>query len=303
MGRGRVLHTAGIAAAVVALLAVVAAASRSGAVAFGGASDQVRGTVEVAWPFVLVAIGAAFVTALFSGERLWRRLPRERSKPALRAETVLVIVIVTAVFSLGAMIFIAAHNGRHLHRLLHKQDAAATAQRHKRRRAPAKPQNRFVLPEWAVPSLVGVGVIGGAAAVALRRRRRPLSPEEAREELASDLDAALADLREEGDVRAAIVALYRRMLTGFALLGIRRGESEAPREYLARALAALHVPEEPATRLTALFEEARFSTHALGPERREEASSALAAVREALVGERARESDRGRPVSAPEGLA
>src|SRR5436305_9379713 len=106
MGGGRVLHTAGVAAAVVVLLAIVAAASRSGAIAFGGASDQVRGTVEVAWPFVLVAIGAAFVTALLSGGKRWRRLmPRERSKPALRAETVLAVLIGVGIFSLAAMFF------------------------------------------------------------------------------------------------------------------------------------------------------------------------------------------------------
>jgi hypothetical protein len=284
LGRGRVLHTAGVAVLVVALLAVVAAASRSGAIAFGGASDQVRGTIEVAWPFVLVAAGAAFVTALFSGGKWWKRLmPRERSKPALRAETVLAFLIGVAIFSLAAMFFIAAHNGRHLQRPRNDEAAAAAAHR---RHAADKPKRRFVLPDWAVPALVATGAVGAAAAVALRRRRRPIGPEEARQALAGDLDAALADLREERDVRAAIIALYRRMLAGFAVLGIPRGESEAPREYLARALAALHVPEEPATALTGLFEEARYSAHALGPERREEAASALAAVREALIAER-----------------
>jgi hypothetical protein len=287
MGGARLLRTTGAALAVVALLAVVAAASRSGSVAFGGASAQVRGTIEVAWPFVLVAIGAAFATALFSGERLWRRLPRERTKPALRAETVLIMLIVVAVFSLGAMLFITARNGRHLQAQRHPASAAA-AHRHKRPAAAAHPRRRFELPHWAVPALVGVGVLGGAAGMALLRRRRRLGVRgDAREDLAAGLDAALADLDEDGDVRATIVALYRRMLAAFAALGLDRGAAEAPREFLARALAALDVPEEPAERLTGLFEEARFSTHALGPERRDEAASALAAVRDALAAEEA----------------
>jgi hypothetical protein len=273
-----------MAAAVIALLGVVAAASRAGAVAFGGASDQVRGTVEVAWPFVLVGVGAAFVAAVFGQRRFWRLLPQRRTQPALRAETVLVVLIVVAVFSLGAMIIVAARNGTHLRRLLHHQPAA-TVHRHGPTKHAARhaQQRRFVLPEWAVPALLGVGAIGGAAAVALRRRRRARPQTDAREELAAELDAALADLRLDGDVRAAIVALYRRMLHTFAVLGVERGESEAPREYLARALAGLDVTEGPAGRLTGLFEEARFSTHDLGPERREEAAAALAAVRAELA--------------------
>jgi hypothetical protein len=286
MGRGRRagsgLHTAALAVAVVALLAVVAAASRAGAVAFGGASDQVRGTVEVAWPFVLVAAGAAFVTALLGHGRLWRWMPQGRTRPALRAETALVVLIVVAVLSLGAMFFVAAHNGSHLKRLLHRQ-AAVPAQRHARAPTAKQAQRRFQLPEWALPALLATGASGGAALVARRRRRRAVPDDDAREELTAGLDAALADLEGNADVRAAIVALYRRMLHAFAVLGFERDAAEAPREYLTRALAGLQVPEAPAMRLTGLFEEARFSEHELGAERRDEAASALAAVRAELV--------------------
>ena len=269
--------------AVLALLAVVAAASRSGAVAFGGASAQVRGTVEIAWPFVLVAVGAAFMTTLLGGNRLWRLIPRQRSKPALRAETVLVILILVAIFSLGAMFVIAARSG---HRLQPRREdpALIAAERHRHHAASAKRQRHFELPDGAVVWLLAAGAVGGAAAVALRRRRLAAPPERGRLELAADLDDALADLRGERDVRAAIVALYRRMLGAFALLGIERTSSEAPREYLARALASLDVPAEPASRLTGLFEEARFSTHRLGDESRAEAVGALADVRDALRG-------------------
>jgi hypothetical protein len=53
--------------------------------------------------------------------------------------------------------------------------------------------------------------------------------------------------------------------------------------HLARCLAAADVRREPLERLVQLFEEARFSTHPLTWEHRDDARRALGAVRDDLV--------------------
>ena len=69
--------------------------------------------------------------------------------------------------------------------------------------------------------------------------------------------------------------------------GIPRRPSDAPFEYLERALRELETSAESICRLTDLFEWAKFSQHEPEPEMREEAIDALVAVRGELRGPRA----------------
>ena len=96
------------------------------------------------------------------------------------------------------------------------------------------------------------------------------------------LDESLDDLRNDPDLRRAIVAAYARMEIALAGAGLPRRPAEAPFEYLERALLALDTSAESVRRLTALFEWAKFSHH--DPERamRDEAVDALVAVRDEL---------------------
>jgi len=66
------------------------------------------------------------------------------------------------------------------------------------------------------------------------------------------------------------------------MAGVARKPSEAPFEYLARALRSLDTSGASVSRLTALFEWAKFSQHEPGPAMRDEAIEALAAVRDEL---------------------
>jgi hypothetical protein len=77
------------------------------------------------------------------------------------------------------------------------------------------------------------------------------------------VDAALASLREPADPRAAVIEAYARMERVLAERQLGRRTPEAPREYLQRILCDQGMPEESLTTLTALFEEARFSRHAI----------------------------------------
>jgi hypothetical protein len=88
------------------------------------------------------------------------------------------------------------------------------------------------------------------------------------------IDAMLAD----PDPNTAIIGAYARLLEGFAASGVERRMHEAPLEHLRRALATLLVRPEPAHRLVELFAAARFSTHRLTTEHREQALEALRAA-------------------------
>jgi hypothetical protein len=96
------------------------------------------------------------------------------------------------------------------------------------------------------------------------------------------LDESLDDLRREPDLRRAIIAAYARMERALAAGGLPRRPSEAPFEYVERALRELDASAEAARRLTGLFEWAKFSQHEPEPTMRDEAIDALVAIRDEL---------------------
>jgi len=133
---------------------------------------------------------------------------------------------------------------------------------------------------------IAAALLGGATALLLasRRTRRPPKPWRirSREAVSAALDFSLDDLRNEPDLRRAIIAAYARMERALAMAGVARRPSEAPFEYLERALRSLDTGGASVSRLTALFEWAKFSHHEPGPEMRDEAIAALAEVRDEL---------------------
>ena len=129
-----------------------------------------------------------------------------------------------------------------------------------------------------------VALIGSAyAARLLLRNELPPEAENTAEAVAAILDDTLEDLRNELDPRRAVVAAYARMEHALAVHGLPRERSEAPAEYLERALEELSASASAASRLTRLFEWARFSDHSVEPGMKEEAIEALEAVRDELT--------------------
>lgn len=98
------------------------------------------------------------------------------------------------------------------------------------------------------------------------------------DELARAVEHGLLALRELDDARAAIIGCYLAMEQSLAEAGAARAAAETPDELLARAVEGGLVGGAPATRLTVLFYEARFSTHPMPSARRDEAEQALAAL-------------------------
>lgn len=148
-------------------------------------------------------------------------------------------------------------------------------------------------PEFAwAPVLATVGLIVvalGAWWFAGRARKR--SRGEFRlglaHAVAQAVDESLDDLHAETDPRRAVIAAYARLERVLADHGVARQPSEAPLEYLARVLASLQVGDEAVATLTHLFERAKFSQHAVGPEMKEQAIAALVTVRDELLVARA----------------
>ncbi len=129
-----------------------------------------------------------------------------------------------------------------------------------------------------------VAVAGSAYAARLLMRNGPdLPTEDPAEAVAQILAETVDDLRDERDPRRAVIAAYARMERALAAFGIPRRRSEAPSEYLGRALEELSASASSAARLTRLFEWARFSDHPVEPDMKQEAIEALEAVRAELA--------------------
>ena len=149
--------------------------------------------------------------------------------------------------------------------------------------APADYRPEFATgPVLVVLALLGVAIAGWYLSYRARLRRLPPEPQLLLPVLADVLDETLDDLRAETDPRRAVIAAYARMERALAAYGLPRSPSEAPEEYLQRILADLDVSRHATSRLTALFERARFSSHDVGPEMKQDAITALEAVREEL---------------------
>jgi hypothetical protein len=147
------------------------------------------------------------------------------------------------------------------------------------------PNGRNARLRWDEVGLILATIAGIVIVLAATRPARRLPRpwrERSQEAVALALDESLDDLLNEPDLRRAIIAAYARMERALAAGGLPRRPSEAPFEYVERALRELDASAGAAQRLTALFEWAKFSQHEPEPSMRDEAVAALIAVRDEL---------------------
>jgi hypothetical protein len=264
----------------VLLLAVVAIAS-SGHVPVGSGdsrrpSDQVADTV-VSLILVLVLAGGA---GIFYVYYLQRTNSHERQRRGLAggSRRSLVAVIACLLLVLAFSVRAAIDSRRH-----HGAPSVGGA------RAPANHRDTeggTYTPRFAtVPVAVILGAAGMAGIAAYlsyragRRIRRPPFEPSLVLTLADVLGETLDDLRAEPDPRVAVIAAYARLERTLTAFGVPRRESDAPAEYLQRILIDLDVGAHHASRLTQLFEHAKFSPHDVRPELKDEAIELLEAIR------------------------
>jgi hypothetical protein len=205
-------------------------------------------------------------------------------KPQRRRWHLLSTLVGVALAAAAAVIFLHSGLGKRLHDLNKRAGQGSQVPAGRRPVEPTK-DIRNARVRWDEIAVVLV-LVGGVAVLLLagrgaKRAPRPWLPH-SRDTVSFALDESLDDLRTEPDLRRAIIAAYARMERALAFGGIPRRPSEAPLEYLERALRELDTSAEGVRRLTDLFEWAKFSQHEPEPEMRDEAIDALVAVRDEL---------------------
>lgn len=276
MGTRRLLP---LALAVAGLLAVAALASHGRPLTASHGTGPTAGFFDYVFTTIVLVAVAIGVIALLAA----LRTRANQGPPRPRKWHVISLLLSFAAATLIAILIVHARLRLHIH----------TTPQHTARGHSAKGQNavppgtahrRGARLRWDEVAIVAALLAAlGIAAFASRRTRPPTQWSfRSHEEVALALDESLDDLRAEPDLRKAIIAAYARMERALAVAGIPRRPSEAPLEYLERALTALDASAGAVARLTDLFERAKFSHHEPDPSMRDEAIDALVAVRDEL---------------------
>ncbi|MFG3046004.1 DUF4129 domain-containing protein [Streptomyces sp. NPDC048241] len=102
------------------------------------------------------------------------------------------------------------------------------------------------------------------------------------ERLAQAVDSGRRALLDGTDARAAVIACYAAMEESLADSGVTRRASDSSQDLLERAVAGGLPTGAAAAALTALFREARYSTHPMDGSHRDRAAEALAEIADGL---------------------
>ncbi len=270
---------------VTGLLVIVAFAAHGRPLGTSGGRNG--GLPQTFWNYLFTSVVILLVLSGIVGVAAFFAVHRRQGHPAqvkpfqVRTARALAILI-----TLAALLTLVAHRIDLAH-LFHPKTSTATTPTITIPSLPGagKPGSRPVHFQWEELAVVlGVLLALGAVGFVTRSRLRGPAPRwrTAPERLAAALDESLEDLRADPDLRRAIVAAYARMEAALAAAGLPRRPAEAPLEYLERALLALDTSAGAVSRLTDLFEWARFSQHEPEPAMRDEAVDALVAVRDEL---------------------
>ncbi len=265
---------------VVALAAVSIAANGGVPVGSGGARRPSEWAIDVAVSLLLVvmAMGSVFaaVVLVLRPSVLGDAAPLVRKRGRVLSAGVLIVLVILAAYGIRRLAVDEGARAR-VGGLLPGQDTTDalghTADRYE--------------PSFAALPVIVVCVLAAAAGLAWLLAVRARRDEEAAdgsiaEALAAVLDDTLDDLRAERDPRRAVIAAYARLERVLAAHGAPRRPSEAPDEYLRRVLASLDLSPDAVSRLTALFQTAKFSHHKVNSDMKDEAIEALVSARDEL---------------------
>lgn len=244
-----------------------------------GASQGLANVVFTLWILAMIA-GAILLAYTLSLKRKEKTKEEFRIKPLFTSLLFFAAVVI-------AMVFLYNNIGKKNPQQRINPAALGTKKLKKSDRAkleaaknPGSPAFQWEIAAGIFAIIAGLGV---TALIASHRRRQKLVREiTVAQELLAMLDETLDDLRAETDPRKAVIAAYARMEKILAAHDLARRPSEAPLEYLRRVLTELRVTEDAVTKLTTLFERAKFSEHEIGPEAKEEAIDALVSLRDDL---------------------
>lgn len=282
-GHGRSLRLAGVLLALLVLLAVVSFASRTG---FGRASDAAPTPGYVSWAMsvFLVLFVLMIPFAVYSYLLQLREFGQKRAQKSFQARVIRSLLVMFVLFALGGLaIWFRSHHGT----LLFNQSLVhgIGGRQHSAPHGAQTYKPTFQYPVlWGALALGAVGILWAWWAWRRKSQLEPLEPLEptVAEEVAASIGDVIDDLETETDARRAVIAAYARMEGVFARRGVERRASETPVEYLRRILLELTSRTEAVRRLTALFEQAKFSDHPIDDAMKQDAISALRTIRDDL---------------------
>jgi len=275
-----------VALALLALLGIVAFASRSG---FGHQSQAKPTPGYVSYAFsaflVVFALAIPFTMYAFILQAREGQIARKSFKSRVISNIGTMLFFGFLAF---VVIYIKHHHG---HLFSVNADALKNARDQLDRRPThhrAAYEPKF---EWTVLWIAIAGIVAGVAWFAYQwraRKRRTAVPRALEATVAEDFAAtisdAIDDLEAEPDARRAVIAAYARMERVLARHGLHRRPSETPLEYLRRILLGLTARGEAVRRLTSLFEQAKFSRHEIDEGMKQDAIGALREIRGDLQG-------------------
>jgi Domain of unknown function (DUF4129) len=280
----------GLAVAVV-VVAMAARAPLSGATPVNARSAQAPTTALF---MMLLGTGVvmlgALVLVVWPGRRR-KDDPPEREPTRIEVPWIWKVLAIVLPFALGAALVAAAVSGTRRVRPGPGFGGAAFGGAPLGRASAGASQpgagDGFTVPAWlpwTLLAMVGIAAAVGVLVLWLRRERRVSEAAEGSAARAA-VEAAIGALDAETDPRRAVIAAYGAMQRELGEHGVARSPTEAPREYLQRALTASRATEREARTLTGLFEEARYSTHPIPERLREAALSALRSLQRRLRAE------------------
>jgi hypothetical protein len=283
----RAVRAGTVAIGLTGLLLVVALAARGGHPGSGGhvTTRSVPASLQDSLVTLLAIVYVVTILAVIV--LFFRRHPMQvppESRWLRNFVSVMALMLLATFFGY----WVVRHTHFHRHNAGQRQPVVGAPQRPSGAGGVAPASVRSAKFEWPLAAgLGGLVLLGGIAILVLRRRES--SPVDAQETVESALvravDLTIEDLRREPDPRRAVVAAYASMERALDAHGLPRRPADAPLEYLARILRELAVRESAVSTLTRLFEYAKFSPHDIGTDMKEEAISALVAVRADLVAE------------------
>jgi hypothetical protein len=275
-GRRRILITG---AALLGLLAAVGLASRARTPTGGGGARGLDTDILLEYALVLVAAAAVVVIPVAIYALVAGRKEETAVLPSRRNWMVAVFLTMGGLAVVSIVLLSSGYFKRHHGSARDSPLNPLIGLAGNRKAAPRNIRFDW-LPVIVVGSLTAVGV--AAAAFAVVRRLEPARPRRVTEALVLALEQTLEDLRAEPDPRRAVIAAYSQMEHALGRAGLARRPSEAPREYLFRVLPVVGAGAASVERLTALFERAKFSPHAIDGAMKEEAIAALESLRDEL---------------------
>jgi hypothetical protein len=231
---------------------------------------------------VLVVIGVLAVLGLVA--LVWSR-SWDDPVPAKRPpwwKRILELAVLTAVVT-GSLALLMT--------VVPKHPLGGGASVHRRSAPTAGPADRAPSPggpldsSWVRGAAFATGAAIGIVALFLIFRHPTPPGLRKRDDAALDhaISAGVEGLESEIDPRQAVIKAYAGMERALAEDGLPRRPSETPLEYLRRTLERLSGGSAATTRLTSLFEQARFSSHVIDEPMRQEALAALGDLRAELA--------------------